>query len=97
MRRSSLVGSSSLQPQLAWMWLGESNPLRLLLLPGQTIPGPLRLLLAGVDRRNLPLGRQQWLWDPRPRLLAARSLAVSVMKAFQLAGGLANAPISLRW
>ena len=30
----------------------------------------MRLLLAGVDRRNLPLRRQQWLWDPRPRLLA---------------------------
>ena len=75
MRRSSLVGSSSLQPQLAWTWLGESNPLRLLLLPGQTIPGPLRLLLAGVDRRNLPLGRQQWLWDPRPRLLAVVPVA----------------------
>ena len=75
MRRSSLVVSSSLQPQLAWTWLGESNPLRLLLLPGQTIPGPLRLLLAGVDRRNLPLGRQQWLWDPRPRLLAVVPVA----------------------
>jgi hypothetical protein len=33
------------------------------------------LLLAGVDRRNLPLGRQQWHWDPRPRLLAVVPVA----------------------
>ncbi len=38
MRRSSLVRSSRLHPQLAWKWLGDGNPLRLLLLPGQTIP-----------------------------------------------------------
>lgn len=47
MRRASLALGSSLEPRLAWRWLGEDNPLRLLLLPQQTIPGPLQLLLAG--------------------------------------------------
>jgi hypothetical protein len=70
MQRTSLERASALEPPLAWRWLGEGNPLRLLLRPGQTIPGPLTLLLAGVDRRNLPLPRQRWRWDPRPRLLA---------------------------
>ncbi|MCP9883227.1 hypothetical protein KBY65_12215 [Cyanobium sp. Alchichica 3B3-8F6] len=70
MLRASLERDSALKPPLAWRWLGEGNPLRLLLRPGQTIPGPLTLLLAGVDRRNLPLPRQRWRWDPRPRLLA---------------------------
>lgn len=70
MQRASLERASALKPPLAWRWLGEGNPLRLLLRSGQTIPGPLTLLLAGVDRRNLPLPRQRWHWDPRPRLLA---------------------------
>jgi len=64
MQRTSLEHSSALEPRLAWRWLGEGNPLRLLLRPGQTIPGPLTLLLAGVDRRNLPLPRQRWHWVP---------------------------------
>ena len=74
MQRSSLERSSALEPRLAWRWLGEGNPLRLLLLPQQTIPGPLQLLLAGVDRRGLSLQPQRWRWDPRPRLLAVVSV-----------------------
>ena len=70
MQRSSLARFSTLEPRLAWRWLGEGNPLRLLLLPQQTIAGPLQLLLAGADRRGLPLQPQRWRWDPRPRLLA---------------------------
>jgi hypothetical protein len=75
MQRSSLARGSALEPRLAWRWLGEGNPLRLLLLPQQTIPGPLQLLLAGVDRRGLPLQPQRWRWDPRPRLLAVVPVA----------------------
>jgi hypothetical protein len=75
MQRSSLERTSRLEPRLAWRWLGDSNPLRLLLLPRQTIPGPLQLLLAGVDRRGLPLHPQRWRWDPRPRLLAVVPVA----------------------
>ena len=70
MQRSSLERSSALAPQLKSTWLGEGNPLRLLLLPQQTIRGPLQLLLAGIDRRGQPLQHQRWHWDPRPRLLA---------------------------
>ena len=62
MQRSSLERSSALAPQLKSTWLGEGNPLRLLLLPQQTIRGPLQLLLAGIDRRGLPLQRQRWHW-----------------------------------
>jgi hypothetical protein len=75
MQRSSLERTSRLEPRLAWRWLGDSNPLRLLLLPRQTIPGPLQFLLAGVDRRGLPLLPQRWRWDPRPRLLAVVPVA----------------------
>ncbi len=75
MLRASLERSSALEPQLNWTWLGEGNPLRLLLLPQQTIQGPMQLLLAGLDRRDLPLQRQRWHWDPRPRLLAVVPVA----------------------
>ena len=75
MQRQSLQQASALQPQLAWRWLGEGNPLRLLLLPGQILSGPLQLRLAGRDLRNLPLKPQLWRWDPRPRLLAVVPVA----------------------
>lgn len=75
MQRSSLERDSALSPQLGWRWLGESNPLRLLLLPGQSLASPLQLRLAGRDRRNLPLPPQLWHWDPRPRLLAVVPVA----------------------
>ncbi|MBD2422068.1 hypothetical protein [Cyanobium sp. FACHB-13342] len=75
MQRSSLERSSALEPGLARRWLGEGNPLRLLLLPQQTLTGPLQLLLAGTDRRGLSLQPQRWRWDPRPRLLAVVPVA----------------------
>lgn len=70
MQRASLARSSQLAPSLARRWLGEGNPLRLLLDPGQRIRGPLSLAMAGQDARGLPLQPQRWRWDPRPFLLA---------------------------
>lgn len=70
MQRDSLAGSSQLEPALALRWLGEGNPLHLLLDPGQRLPGPLSLALAGKDTRGLALQPQRWRWDPRPFLLA---------------------------
>ena len=70
MLRSSMASTSRLQPNLERQWLGESNPLRLLLGTGQRLQGPLSLWLGGRDRRGQALNRQRWLWDPRPRVLA---------------------------
>ena len=70
MLRSSLAAASRLQPGLQRQWLGESNPLRLLLTAGQRLQGPLSLWLAGRDLRGQSLTPQRWQWDPRPRMLA---------------------------
>lgn len=75
MRSDSLAAASRLQPELPHQWLGDGNPLRLLLSPGQRILKPIQLTLAGLDRRGLALARQGWLWDPRPRLLAVVPVA----------------------
>lgn len=70
MQRSSLRDQSRLQPPLAHQWLGEANPLRLLLAGGQRLTQPIQLLLQGGDLRRQTLPPQRWRWDPRPRLLA---------------------------
>ena len=70
MLRGSLAAASRLQPNLQRQWLGESNPLRLLLSAGQRLQGPLSLWLGGRDLRGQPLTPQRWHWDPRPRVLA---------------------------
>jgi hypothetical protein len=75
MQRTSLALFTQISPGLAWRWLGQANPLRLLLLQGQTIKAPLTVLLAGLDRRGLALEPQRWQWDPRPRLLAVVPVA----------------------
>ena len=69
MARASLAAQSQLDPRLAHQWLGEGNPLRLLLESQQPIVGPIQVLLRGRDRRGLALTPQRWLWDPRPWLL----------------------------
>ena len=69
MARPSLAAASRLTPPLTHQWLGEGNPLRLLLEGRQPITGPIELLIAGLDRRGLALRPQRWLWDPRPWLL----------------------------
>jgi hypothetical protein len=65
----SLAAASRLDPPLAHQWLGEGNPMRLLLTGQQPLTGPIQLLLAGLDRRGLALRPERWLWDPRPWLL----------------------------
>ncbi|MFY8147938.1 MAG: hypothetical protein ACOVNL_01820 [Prochlorococcaceae cyanobacterium] len=75
MERSSVARSSRLQPPLAHRWLGEGDGLLLSLNAGQRISEPLRLELAGEDRRGLALPPSSWLWDPRPRVLAVVPVA----------------------
>ena len=69
MDRSSLAAASRLDPPLVHQWLGEGNPLRLLLTSQQPIAGPIQVLLRGHDRRGLALNPEAWRWDPRPWLL----------------------------
>jgi len=70
MENTTLAAASRLEPPLRHQWLGEGNPLRLLINPGQRLTTPLLLELRGRDRRGLALRPQRWHWDPRPRLLA---------------------------
>jgi hypothetical protein len=70
MLRASLASRSDLQPPHPHQWLGDGNPLRLLLTAGHPLTGPIRLRIAGLDRRGQALAPQHWSWDPRPRLLA---------------------------
>ena len=70
MQRASVAADSVLSPALKHRWLGDGDTLLLSLEPGQRIRSPLRLSLAGRDRRGLALTPQRWQWDPRPRLLA---------------------------
>lgn len=74
MERPSLAASSRLNPPRSHQWLGEGNPLRLLLTGSQPIRGPIELLMSGLDRRGLPLRPQRWRWDPRPWLLVVAPL-----------------------
>jgi len=70
MDRASVAASSQLQPPFNVRWLGNGNRLKLSLAPGSRITGPIRLTLAGRDRRGAALPPSRWLWDPRPRILA---------------------------
>lgn len=70
MDRDSVAASSGLQPPFKVRWLGKGNRLKLSLAPGSRISGPIRLTLAGRDRRGATLPPSHWLWDPRPRILA---------------------------
>jgi len=68
----SLRQGLHLQPSLRFELQGDGQRLRLQLPAGQTIPGPLRLMLAGRDGRGQPLRPETVVWDPRPVLVAAR-------------------------
>ena len=70
MNRASLAKHSRLQPPLPHQWLGDDNPLRLLLAANQPINGAIAMMIRGADRRGLAMRPQRWSWDPRPRLLA---------------------------
>ena len=87
MQRGSVASLSRLHPDLGFRWMGEDNPLRLLLLPGQSLDGPITLQLGGRDRRGLAMATQRWQWDPRPRLLAVVAVAEGEQLQVQLRDG----------
>lgn len=70
MDRASVASRSRLNPAFQVRWLGNGNRLKLSLDPGSHIAGPIKLTLAGLDRRGQPLPPSRWVWDPRPRILA---------------------------
>lgn len=72
MQRASLAASTTLSPQLNHRWLGDHNPLRLVIDSDEPIEQPLALRIAGEDRRGQALEPKQTWWDPRPWLLATR-------------------------
>ncbi|WP_415398682.1 hypothetical protein [Synechococcus sp. W4D4] len=69
MQRNSVASASELSPRMRRQWLGAGNLLRLLLEPGQTIAGPLQVVLRGEDQRGIAISPERFWWDPRPRLL----------------------------
>ena len=72
MQRDSVATTSGLSPELPHRWLGDNNPLRLVLDAEQPIETPLQLRVAGKDQRGQSLQPLQSWWDPRPWLLVTR-------------------------
>lgn len=74
MQRDSVATTSGLSPELPHRWLGDNNPLRLVLDAEQPIETPLQLRVAGKDQRGQSLQPLQSWWDPRPWLVVTRML-----------------------
>ena len=74
MNREQLAAESSIQPSLSFRWLGDNNPLRLLIAAEQRVTEPIQLNLAGRDQRGQAMAHQTWWWDPRPWLVVTRQL-----------------------
>ena len=74
MDREQLAAESFIQPSLSLRWLGDDNPLRLLIDAEQRITEPIQLNLAGHDQRQQAMTPQTWWWDPRPWLVVTRQL-----------------------
>ena len=74
MHRNSVSAESRLVPSLSHLWLGTSNPLRLVINADHVIPGPLKLELAGRDQRLNPMATRTLWWEPRPWLLVTRQV-----------------------
>ena len=74
MDREQLATESSIQPSLSLRWLGDDNPLRLLIDAEQRVTEPIQLDLAGHDQRQQAMTPQTWWWDPRPWLVVTRQL-----------------------
>jgi len=70
MDRASVAASSRLEPAFKVRWHGSGNRLKLSLDAGSHISGPIRVLVAGRDRRGQALQPSSWQWDPRARPLA---------------------------
>jgi hypothetical protein len=60
------------------------------------LTAPLELSIAGADQRGLPLGEQQWWWDPRPWLIATRPVPGGEQVQLQTRSG-EWMPISRVW
>ena len=74
MHKASLQAKSVLTPSLSHSWFGADNAWRLLLEQADALEEPIKLTLAGTDRRGLPLPPRTVFWDPRPTLLAVVSV-----------------------
>ena len=74
MQRVSVASTSGLTPNLPHRWLGNNNPLRLIVDAAQPIDAPLQLRIAGEDKRGQSLQPKSLWWDPRPWLLVTRVL-----------------------
>jgi len=74
MHKASLQAKSVLTPSLSHSWFGADNAWRLLLDQADALEEPIKLTLAGTDRRGLPLPPRTVFWDPRPTLLAVVSV-----------------------
>ncbi|AII43250.1 hypothetical protein KR100_07730 [Synechococcus sp. KORDI-100] len=72
MERKSVRLTSRLLPPLNHRWLGETNPLRLVVDPDTPITTPLELQISGEDQRGQLLPPRQLWWEPRPWLLVNR-------------------------
>lgn len=86
MDRAAVAAATRLEPRLPHRWFGAGNPLRLLVEQGW-IEGPLRVEVAGRDRRGRPMPPARWIWDPRPRALAAMPIAGGVQLRLQAHDG----------
>ena len=75
MQRQSVSVASRLTPPLNHRWLGETNPLRLVVDSDTSITGPLELQISGKDRRGQVLPTRPLWWEPRPWLLVNRVVA----------------------
>ena len=74
MDRSDLATRTDLRPAFMHRWLGDSNPLRLIIDQTTSINKPIAMHLQGKDRRGIQLENQEWWWDPRPWLLVIRNV-----------------------
>ena len=72
MHRNNVAAESRVVPSVPHRWLGDGNPLRLVIDAEAPITAPLELRLAGRDQRMEPLTPQRWWWDPRPWMLVTR-------------------------
>ena len=74
MDAGSLRKNLQLKPSSPYQLLGKGSNFSLLLYPKSAISGAFQLQIKGQDRRGVKLKSSSWQWDPRPTLLAARSV-----------------------
>jgi len=70
----SLRKNLQLKPSSPYQLLGKGSSWTLLLYPKSAITGSFQLQIKGQDSRGVKLKSSSWQWDPRPTLVAARSV-----------------------